>query len=209
MKLSELKQMVAEEYSKYLAEQAAVPGATPPPAISVSDDDIQAGRDPEDILRNIFDMLKSHFEAEDSALPPTVGPNAPMTGGGAPVATPPPMDQSNPDTPADTDDDDMMDADDDNEMNEMHCSEGMYMNNEGQCVEMKMEKKDDDKDEDTIDENSTTEAQYQKTGYGKGSKTAGKDAGYKPAKTTKGRTGYDAGSKALQERFQKLANIIK
>jgi len=25
----------------------------------------------------------------------------------------------------------------------------------------------------------------------------------------KGRTGYDAGSKALQERFQKLANIIK
>ena len=25
----------------------------------------------------------------------------------------------------------------------------------------------------------------------------------------KGRTGFDAGSKALQERFQKLANIIK
>ena len=40
-------------------------------------------------------------------------------------------------------------------------------------------------------------------------KTSGKDAGYTPAKTTKGSTGYDAGSKALQERFQKLANIIK
>ena len=39
---------------------------------------------------------------------------------------------------------------------------------------------------------------------GKG--TTGYDS---PAKTTKGSTGYDASSKTLQERFQKLANIIK
>jgi hypothetical protein len=48
-------------------------------------------------------------------------------------------------------------------------------------------------------------------GFGdKGNKaSSGANAGYTPAKTTKGSTGYDAGSKALQERFQKLANIIK
>ena len=40
-------------------------------------------------------------------------------------------------------------------------------------------------------------------------KTGGKDAGYKPFKKTSGHTGYDGSSKALQERFQKLANIIK
>ena len=61
--------------------------------------------------------------------------------------------------------------------------------------------------EEELEENSTTAAQYQKTGmkpFSKGS--AGKDVGY-GAVGGKGRTGYDAGSKALQERFQKLANI--
>ena len=63
--------------------------------------------------------------------------------------------------------------------------------------------------EEELEENSTTAAQYQKTGMAAGGpKTAGKDAGY-GAVGGKGRTGYDAGSKALQERFQKLANIIK
>jgi len=62
-------------------------------------------------------------------------------------------------------------------------------------------------DEADLEENSTTASQYQKTGMAAGgSKTAGKDAGY-GAVGGKGRTGYDAGSKALQERFQKLANI--
>ena len=61
--------------------------------------------------------------------------------------------------------------------------------------------------EEELEENSTTASQYQKTGFATGgSKTAGKDAGY-GAVGGKGRTGYDAGSKALQERFQKLANI--
>ena len=66
-----------------------------------------------------------------------------------------------------------------------------------------------DEIEGELEENSSTEASVQKTGmkpFSKGS--AGKAAGY-GAVGGKGRTGYDAGSKALQERFQKLANIVK
>ena len=60
-----------------------------------------------------------------------------------------------------------------------------------------------------IEENSTTASQYQKTGHGPVKKgSAGANAGY-GTPGGKGSTGYDAGSKALQERFQKLANIIK
>jgi len=65
---------------------------------------------------------------------------------------------------------------------------------------------EEDKEEE-LEENSTTAAQYQKTGYAAGGpKSAGPNVGY-GEKGGKGRTGYDAGSKALQERFQKLANI--
>ena len=61
--------------------------------------------------------------------------------------------------------------------------------------------------EEELEENSTTAAQYQKTGYAAGGpKSAGPNVGY-GEKGGKGRTGYDASSKALQERFQKLANI--
>ena len=63
--------------------------------------------------------------------------------------------------------------------------------------------------EEELEENSSTEAAVQKTGmkpFSKGS--AGPNVGY-GAVGGKGRTGYDAGSKALQERFQKLANIVK
>ena len=60
-----------------------------------------------------------------------------------------------------------------------------------------------------IEENSTTASQYQKTGYGPAKKgSAGANVGYGKV-GGKGSTGYDASSKALQERFQKLANIIK
>ena len=97
MKLSELKQMVAEEYSRYLAEQdqppmPPMPPAGGDPAISVEPDDIHVGEDPSQMLRNIYDMLKAHFEAEDAAPAPGVA--------GGPAV--PPM----PDTP----DDDMADA---------------------------------------------------------------------------------------------------
>ena len=59
--------------------------------------------------------------------------------------------------------------------------------------------------EEELEENSTTAAQYQKTGFAAGK--AGKGGTGYDGKAGKGGTGYDAGSKALQERFQKLANI--
>jgi hypothetical protein len=68
---------------------------------------------------------------------------------------------------------------------------------------------EEDPDAD-LEENSTTDSKFQKTGMAPASKgSAGPNVGYDSAKTTSGGTGYDAGSKALQERFQKLANIIK
>ena len=60
-----------------------------------------------------------------------------------------------------------------------------------------------------LEENSSTEASVQKNGHKPFSKgSAGPNVGY-GAVGGSGNTGYDAGSKALQERFQKLANIIK
>ena len=105
MKLSELKTMVAEEYGRYLYEQEIAPAApTGGPAISVSDDDIQMGEDPEAMLRNIYDMLKAHFEMEDAGVG---GPPMPPAGG---PPMPPPM-------PA-GDDDDMVDMGDEEEEEE-------------------------------------------------------------------------------------------
>ena len=159
MTLKELQNMIKEEFDAYMGE------AEDDVDVSVSDNDIDAemgdmGDDiddsEEDVLRRIFDILKSHFEADE----------------------------------------DMEDMDD------MEDKEGDDMG------EMPMEEEVVNEDEE-LEENSSTEASTQKTGmkpFSKGS--AGKDAGY-GAVGGKGRTGYDAGSKALQERFQKLANIIK
>ena len=64
-------------------------------------------------------------------------------------------------------------------------------------------------EEADIEENATTDAKFQKTGMAPVSKgSAGANAGYGNV-GGKGSTGYDASSKALQERFQRLANIIK
>ena len=65
----------------------------------------------------------------------------------------------------------------------------------------------DDMGEMSMDENSTTSAHNQKTGMAAG--RAGKGGTGYDGKAGRDGTGYDAGSKALQERFQKLANIIK
>ena len=150
MTLKELQNMIKEEFDAYMNEQDDVD-------VSVSDNDIDAemgdmGDDidetEEDVLRRIFDILKTHFEGDEDA--------------------------------EDMDDEDKEDDD---------------------MGEMPMEEEAD------LEENSTTAAQYQKTGMAAGGpKSAGKDAGY-GAVGGKGSTGYDAGSKALQERFQKLANI--
>ena len=76
--------------------------------------------------------------------------------------------------------------------------------------EMPMDDVEGEEDaEADIEENATTDAKFQKTGFaagGKGKGGTGYDAG---SVGGKGSTGYDAGSKALQERFQKLANIKK
>ena len=60
MNLKELKRMIAEEYSNYLAEQDE-------PTVAVSDADVDAdgGEDAEKTLRDIFDMLKDYFEGDD------------------------------------------------------------------------------------------------------------------------------------------------
>ncbi len=64
-------------------------------------------------------------------------------------------------------------------------------------------------DEDKMEEADLEEASS--TGFGDaGAKnTSGKDVGYTPAKTTKGDGKLHESKTNLQERFQKLANIIK
>ena len=61
--------------------------------------------------------------------------------------------------------------------------------------------------DDDMDETYAEADMEESDGYtGKAEKGG---TGYPEKVGGKGRTGYDAGSKALQERFQKLANIIK
>ncbi len=187
MKLSELKKMVAEEYNRYLAEQAQPPMPPTPggPAISVEPDDIMVGEDPAQMLRNIYDMLKAHFEAEDVGVGggPMAPPVPPAPPAGAPM--PPPMTE-----PEDAD------------MGNMDAGDDMG------DVEV------DDEEEEVVAENSTKEAAYQKDGHKKfAKKKHGVDAPYtkKAGSGSTKNAGYDAGSESLQEvkRMQKLANLIK
>ena len=80
MTLKELKKMIAEEYKYWKAEQVGDMGMPDMmvepdmPGVDVGPDDIdmEAGDNPEDTLRQIFDMLKAYFEggeepAEDEA----------------------------------------------------------------------------------------------------------------------------------------------
>ena len=81
--------------------------------------------------------------------------------------------------------------------------------NDGDGIEDEPGEEPVDEVETELEENSSTEASVQKTGHKPFSKgSAGPNVGY-GAVGGKGGTGYDAGSKALQERFQKLANIKK
>ena len=72
----------------------------------------------------------------------------------------------------------------------------------------------DDAEGEDMDETMDEEADLEEaasTGFGDaGAKnSSGKDAGYTPAKSTKGDGKLHEEKTALQERFQKLANIIK
>ena len=148
MTLKELQGMIKEEFDSYMGE------AEDDVDVSVSDNDIDAemgdemgdemeDAGEEDVLRNIFDLLKTHFEGGEEN----------------------------------------MDMDDEMPMDDMGDEEA------------------------DLEENATTDAKFQKTGMAAGG--AGKGGTGYDGKAGKGGTGYDAGSKALQERFQKLANIIK
>ena len=92
----------------------------------------------------------------------------------------------------DKDADDMGDNMDD-DMDETYAEADME-------EDMVGEVKDDEKKDEAADmeESDGYTGKAEKGGTGYPEKVGGK-----------GRTGYDAGSKALQERFQKLANIIK
>ena len=61
MTLKELQEMIKEEFDAYMGEQEDDVD------VSVSDSDVDAtGEDnSEDMLRQIYDMLKAKFEAED------------------------------------------------------------------------------------------------------------------------------------------------
>jgi len=144
MTLKELQKMIKEEFDAYVGE------AEDEVDVSVSDNDVDAemgdeemggeeAAGEEDVLRSIFDLLKTHFE------------------GG--------------------------------EEEEMPADDAEVEDVEGEEAE------DSDLDE-------WTGKNDPKPG-GKGT------TGYDNKPGGKGSTGYDASSKALQERFQKLANIIK
>tara|TARA_A100001515_G_C4518915_1_gene192710 strand:- start:51 stop:482 length:432 start_codon:yes stop_codon:yes gene_type:complete len=107
MTLKELKQMVTEEYNRYLAEQDA--GAFDAPAmgdpmVNVSGDDVDlAGGDPETTLRQIYDMLKAYFESGATAITPAA-PAAPA-GDDADMGMEPPEEPEASDDEKDADDD--------------------------------------------------------------------------------------------------------
>tara|TARA_Y100001963_G_C6487830_1_gene311998 strand:+ start:97 stop:531 length:435 start_codon:yes stop_codon:yes gene_type:complete len=144
MTLKELQQMIKEEFE---ALQNETEGDDVD--VAVSDDDVDVDAEvgdeeegPEDILRNIYNMLKDRFEAEEEM--------------------------------GDEMGDDEMPAEDDVE--------------------------------ETYTENNAADLEE---GDGYDGKAGKGGTGYDQKVGGKGGTGYDAKSKALQERFQKLANIIK
>ena len=165
MTLKELQEMIKEEFTAFQNEADDVD-------VSVSDTDVdvdaEMGDDvgvddegeesDEDILRNIYDMLKTKFEMEDEMGDDEMG-------------------------------DDIEDV-------------------EGE-----------EDEEADIEENATTKAKFQKQGYAAGGDTkGGTNSGFGNV-GGKGSDGYPTkaksnplpgeGSVSLQERFQKLANIIK
>ena len=142
MTLKELQGMIKEEFDAYMGE------AEDEVDVSVSDNDIDAemgdemeDAGEEDVLRSIFDLLKTHFEGGEDMDMGMGDEEMPMDDAEGEVAP-------------------------DSELDEW------------------------------------TGKNDPKPG-GKGT------TGYDNKPGGKGSTGYDAGSKALQERFQKLANIIK
>ena len=156
MKLEELKKMIKEELDSFVANEAD------DVSVDVDSDDLDAeagDKGTDDVLRQIFDLLKTHFEADDAGA------------------------------------DDAGAEDEGDEVGEDPMEEDM----------MDEVKNDDEKNEEADLEERAAQ------GFGDpGAKnTSGKDVGYTPAKTTKGDGKLHEEKSSLQERFQKLANIIK
>jgi hypothetical protein len=165
MTLKELQEMIKEEFAAFQNEADDVDVSVSDTDVDVdaeTGDDIEVGDEEgeetdEDILRNIYDMLKAKFEMEDEM--------------------------------GDEEGDDIEDV-------------------EG------------GEEEADIEENATTKAKFQKQGYAAGGDTkGGTNSGFGNV-GGKGNDGYPTKAKsnplpgegsvtALQERFQKLANIIK
>ena len=99
MDLKELKKMIAEEYTAFKNEQAE-----PTVDVSPGDVDVDGDENPEETLRQIYDMLKDYFEggAADSADVDDADADA-DAGADDADSTP---------NPADTDGDGDVDADD-------------------------------------------------------------------------------------------------
>ena len=96
------------------------------------------------------------------------------------------------------------DKDDEEDMDETsHMGEEM---DEEMDEDMMDEVKDSDDKKEAADMEEASNIGYGDAGN---KKTSGTNAGYTPAKTTKGDGKLHESKTALQERFQKLANIIK
>ena len=149
MKLEELKKMIKEELDSFMQNENGVNEVDVDVDTDAGDVDADMGAEEngsEDILRQIYDMLKDKFEGEE--------------------------DMEGEESEADMDEDMMEEAPKD--------------------------------DEDTMEEASAM-------GFGDpgNKKTSGANVGYTPAKTTKGDGKLHENKSSLQERFQKLANIVK
>ena len=140
MNLKELQALIKEEFDALTQESDLTQEADDDIDVSVDSDEVEAEeKNPEDTLRNVFDMLKDYFEGEE-------------------------------------------------EMGGEEMSDDV----EGEDPEADLE-------------------EVAAQGFGdKGNKsTSGANVGFTPAKTTRGDGKLHESSKSLQERFQKLANIIK
>ena len=128
MNLKELKQMVVEEYNRYMEQvgpgaEMPVPGAPPiPPTgpqidVQPGDIEVDAGADEGEILMNIFNMLKNHFEGEEAGempggpMGPNMAPPIPPDGPDGPEGGSP-----TPDVEPAGDDGDIGDVEDDEDM---------------------------------------------------------------------------------------------
>ena len=187
MNLKELKSMIKEELESYMHEadddmEVSADAAMDDVAVDGGEMDMAAGGGAEETLRGIYDQLAAYFdggEVEDKM------DELPGDEGGEDMGDEDSMDEAKKD-------------DMDEEKEDMDEAKKEDMDEAKKDKDLDEEKKDMDEEKEDMDEG--TDGYTGKAGKG--------GTGYE-GKAGRGGTGYDAGSKALKERFQKLANIIK